>query len=127
MSRFMAGVLVVVVRIIQDLVLLGLGPGLHQLTLLAYITLTFTTIPPVSQQQQANSTVPQFLFQSQPPQSTNLMKRACYFNGCRCNPSLGGLACHSDDVCKSESNGECCISGYRQQCRDCGRPNSKIL
>ncbi|KAF9377361.1 hypothetical protein CPB97_010260 [Podila verticillata] len=57
----------------------------------------------------------------------SLMKRAYYYNGWRRNPSLEGLACHGDDVCNCESNGECCIFGYRQQHHDCGRPNSKIV
>ena len=49
--------------------------------------------------------------------------QACYYNGCRCNISPGGLACLGDNIYQCSPSGKCCIFGYRDSCAKCGRPN----
>ncbi|KAG0334234.1 hypothetical protein BG000_008492 [Podila horticola] len=89
------------------------------------VTVSAATIPDA----QAEGSLPQVLHVgearaqgSSPLEARSLMKRDCYYNGCRCNVSRGGLACYGDDVYQCAPNGECCIFGYRQQCHDCGTP-----
>ncbi|KAG0076875.1 hypothetical protein BGZ93_000800 [Podila epicladia] len=54
--------------------------------------------------------------------STNLMKRACVYDGCRCTPSAkGGLACGGSNVYQCAPNGDCCNYGFRHSCNNCGK------
>ncbi|GJJ75162.1 hypothetical protein EMPS_07520 [Entomortierella parvispora] len=49
--------------------------------------------------------------------------QGCYYNGCRCNISPGGLACLGSNVYQCSPSGDCCIYGYRESCAQCGRIN----
>ncbi|KAG0089141.1 hypothetical protein BGZ93_009481 [Podila epicladia] len=89
------------------------------------VAVSAATIPDT----QAESALPQVLHVgealaqgSSPLDARSLMKRDCYYNGCRCNISSGGLACYGDNVYQCAPDGRCCVFGYRQSCHDCGQP-----
>ncbi|KAG0016418.1 hypothetical protein BGZ82_001094 [Podila clonocystis] len=88
------------------------------------VAVSAATIP----EAQAEGALPQVLHVgealaqgSSPLEARSLMKRGCYYNGCRCNVSRGGLACYGDDVYQCAPDGNCCIFGYRKSCHDCGQ------
>lgn len=54
--------------------------------------------------------------------SSNLMKRACVYDGCACNISRGGLACYGGNVYQCSPEGKCCNFGPRKSCQTCGQP-----
>ncbi|KAG0042014.1 hypothetical protein BGZ83_001003 [Gryganskiella cystojenkinii] len=53
--------------------------------------------------------------------ANEISPQGCYYNGCRCNISPGGLACLGNNVYQCSPKGECCIYGYRESCAKCGK------